>query len=596
MPGFHLIAPAQVTGSVTIENVVRVTGTVDVGGISLSASLASQVDQGNSGSVPWKITGSVSLTEGVPIAFPAGFNVNVTASVPLTASVTGTVKLAEAIQVSNFPSGFNVNLTASVPLTASVTGTVGLSGPITGNVGVTNFPAVQAITGSIVVANRVDVTGSVGLSGPITGNVGVTNFPAVQAVTGSVGLTGPVTGNVGVTNFPATQNVSGSAWTPTITGSVKITEIVLVTGSLGLSAPVTGAFRLTEAATVLQHAVTISGSVPLIVTGSVTGSVRLSEAATVLQHAVTISGSVPLIVTGSTTLQSGSVTGLLVGGQPVAMSNPVPVTGTIGVVGTVSISGSSAVSGSVTVTGPGLASSRAGFVFGKLDTSVAGVQVIEHTTFTELTGNFKLSLVSASGTDTVAAGGTGARTVQITWFDVTGSGPFTEIIQMSGTTTVPISASSTCYIEKLEVLTVGTYGTNKGTISLKLGATGAGATVWTVRGDHGRTYGAHHYIPSGTICFITGMYGSKFNNTSQGSGGTFYLTFKDLVKSGAAERQATDYLNAYGQSSAPVRTYGTPVRVTGLARLSMYVFPDSALTTTYIGSFDFYEQDSEDVA
>lgn len=492
-----------ITGAVKITEVVTVTGSViaQITGFTLSASLASQVDQGNSGSQAWKV------------------------------------------EVSNFP------------LSSSITGTVGLSGPITGNVGVTNFPAVQA------------VTGTVGLSGPITGNVGVTNFPAVQGVTGSVGITGPLTGNFGlsgpitgavkltepvvVSNFPTGFNVA-------ITASVALTASV--TGTVGLSGPITGTVGLSGP---------ITGTVAIA--GPVTGAFKITEAVKTA---------------------SGSLVGILIGGEAASAINPMPVTGTIGVVGTVTISGSSNVSGTVVVNGPGLASSRAGFCFGKVDTSVGGEQIIEHTVYTEMTGNFKLSLSSVSGTDTVAAGGTGARLVKVTWYDVTGSGPFTETVQLSGTTAVPLTASTTCYIEKMEVLTVGSYGTNKGTISLKIGATGAGATVGSILGNHGKTYWAHHYIPSGTTCFITGMYGAHFNNTSAGSGGTYFIRYKDFSRTDSANVQLTDYLNAYGQSSAPVRVYGTPIRVTGPARLSMYVFPDGALTETFVGSFDFYEQDN----
>lgn len=122
----------------------------------------------------------------------------------------------------------------------------------------------------------------------MSGPVAISNFPVIQTITGSVGLSGPITGTVGlsgpvaVSNFPATQSVtqgtspwviSGSNWIPTITGSVGLSgpvtisnfpSVQTVTGSVGIEAPISiGQWLGSSTPTVGQKAT--SASIPVVI-------------------------------------------------------------------------------------------------------------------------------------------------------------------------------------------------------------------------------------------------------------------------------------------------------------------------------------------
>lgn len=401
----------NVTGSVpltVLQHAVTISGSVP---LIVTASITFPAVQTITGSVNLTsgITGSVGLTG--PITGSVGLSGPVAVSnFPATQTVTGSVGLAGPVAVSNFPASQTV--TGSVGLTSGITGSVGLSGPITGTVGlsgpvaVSNFPGTQIIsgsawtptvTGSVVVANTVNtinqsgsvtgllvggvalsfanplpitgsiaitpvavqnvtgsawtptITGSIGLSGPVTGSVGITgpvaisNFPATQTVTGSVGLTGPITGSVTLAAAPQVNQgtspwiISGSNWTQTITGSVVVANQVNVTGSIGLTGPITGSVTLASAPTVNQ------GTSPWIISGS--------------GWTPTVTGSVIVANTVNVIHQSGSVTGLLVGGVALSNANPLPITGSIALtpVAVQNVTGSAwtpTVTGSVGLSGP----------------------------------------------------------------------------------------------------------------------------------------------------------------------------------------------------------------------------------------------------
>ncbi len=228
-----------------------------------------------------------------------------------------------------------------------------------------------------------------------------------------------------------------------------------------------------------------------------------------------------------------------------------------------------------------------GFANGEIILASTTPTAIRSTTYTEPSAGAQRSMASSSASDTSA--GTGARTVRITYYTLSAgtiAGPFTETVTLNGTSNVNTVATNICYIEKLEVLTVGSGGVNAGTISL-FGATGGGGgTVWTIAIGANKTFGCHHYVPSGKICSITTFTGGIKGADTSG----FTLRYKDPTNANSAEIQINDLLRAPSSGNTPVRPYTAPLKITGPSRITAFAIPDSSSSRTYYASFDFYEE------
>lgn len=239
--------------------------------------------------------------------------------------------------------------------------------------------------------------------------------------------------------------------------------------------------------------------------------------------------------------------------------------------------------GRVVVTQPSSTAPRAGFANGRVVLAATATAAVYATVYTEQTTNAQRSLVSASAND--AAAGTGARTVRITYYDQALAGPFTETVTLNGTSAVNTVATNICYIERMDVLTVGSTGSNAGIISLKAATAGGGATVWSIEATANITYAAHHYVATGYTCYITGlMIGIKGADAASG-----VLKSRSVLTANAANNDISDLVRAPtgGQS---LRTYGTAIRVPGPSKITGYVSPDSTSSRTYYLSFDYYDQ------
>ena len=243
--------------------------------------------------------------------------------------------------------------------------------------------------------------------------------------------------------------------------------------------------------------------------------------------------------------------------------------------------------GNLVSASPSEALGTPGFADGYVATSSNSTQVsVRATTYTEQTTNAQRSLVSAKAAD--AAAGTGARTVRIRYLTDTFTGPFTETVTMNGTTPVNTVATDICYIEELEVLTAGSGGVNAGIITLRAAVGGGGAVVGTIAAGGNKTFWAHHYTPTGSTSFITGI-SVGHSGTTTGSGGVALLRCKDFSVVNSAERQVSDFVRLFGQSSTFSRNYATPIRVVGPCRTTLYLTPESSSSLVFRASFDFYD-------
>jgi hypothetical protein len=224
--------------------------------------------------------------------------------------------------------------------------------------------------------------------------------------------------------------------------------------------------------------------------------------------------------------------------------------------------------------------------FGDIALAAITTAAIRRTTYTEQTINFTGSISSSSASD--AAAGTGARTVRIYYVDQTGATAGTEDVTLNGTSWVNLVTTTKCFIEKIEVLTVGSTGSNVGIITLKTGSAGAGTTVGTIAATDNRTFWAHHYVITGQTCNITGvLIGSNVTNTSGSCVG--FLRGQSLSVANAVEKQISDFVIVAGLDSAVYRSYGSQIKIAGPARVTMYVTTATGSAFTYRGSFDAYD-------
>lgn len=239
-----------------------------------------------------------------------------------------------------------------------------------------------------------------------------------------------------------------------------------------------------------------------------------------------------------------------------------------------------------TITISALPATGSKFSFGQVTTSASTQVSVASTAYTEQTTNAQRSIASASANDTAA--GTGARTVRITYLDQTGAGPSTEIVTLNGTSFVNTVSTTICFIEKIEVVTVGSTGSNVGILTLKAATAGGGATIGTIAATINQTLWAHHYVPTGKTSYISG-FNIGDNGSSAGQGGVFVLKIATPTTANTPEIQASDFINVPGAAPSFTRTYNSPIQVTGPARIRAYVTPSATSSYTSFASFDYID-------
>lgn len=241
--------------------------------------------------------------------------------------------------------------------------------------------------------------------------------------------------------------------------------------------------------------------------------------------------------------------------------------------------------GRLVVAAASASATTSGFSFGVITTSATTDVPVRKTTYTEPSSNAQRSVGSSSAND--ASAGTGARKVKITYFDSSGAGPYTETVTLNGTTPVNTTNTNICFIEHLEVTEVGSGGSNAGTISL-FGSTGGGSgTVGTIAIGDNQTLWGHHYVPTGQDCFLTSFTGNNDNGVATT---LFSIRAKNLAVATSPDILVSDMLVEGAALAQTQRTYGTPIKVVGPARVTLYAAPSAAAPVTSRASVDFYEQ------
>lgn len=376
-------------------------------------------------------------------------------------------------------------------------------------------------------------------------------------------------------------------------GGVALTAApTYTTGTMNpLSLTTGGLLRVDTSGTTVSStqgtAAALAGAWPTKITdGTTAAAVKAASTAAVATDTALVVAISPNNVLSMVTTSSGY--GGQVEGRAAAaatpVGNPVYIGGTDGTVTRAILTDTT---GRIIVAPAGASSSASGFSFGDITVSAVGAVAVRRTTLTEQVTNAQRSIVSASAND--ASAGTGARQVKITYLTATFTGPFTETVTLNGTTAVNTVSTTICYVEKLEVVSVGSTGSNVGAITLKAATAGGGATIMTMNATDNLTFLALHYVPTGKTCYITGVSASS-DATAIGQGGLYSLRAQDLSSATAPNRQVSDFVRLYGQSSGITRNYGTPIQVAGPARIQVWVNPASANTVVFAGAFDFYDQ------
>lgn len=155
---------------------------------------------------------------------------------------------------------------------------------------------------------------------------------------------------------------------------------------------------------------------------------------------------------------------------------------------------------------------KANVVLGYTTSSGSSLTAIRATAYTQQTTNAQRSLVSTSVSD--AAAGIGARTVNITYYDQTMLGPFIETVTLNGTTAVNTVGVNICFIERIEVITVGSQLSNVGTITLAISTGGTGGTIGTIPAGDGVTNWCHHYVGTNKLMQLVSVIGSIHGSAS----------------------------------------------------------------------------------
>lgn len=238
--------------------------------------------------------------------------------------------------------------------------------------------------------------------------------------------------------------------------------------------------------------------------------------------------------------------------------------------------------------------SNPGFTVGRRSDIGANTFVpVRQTTYNEQTTAAQRSIISTSAADSSA--GTGARTVDIIYYDSSVNGPFVETVTLNGTTAVNTVNTNICFIESIIVRTIGSNGSNVGNLNLYTGlnatgtifaAVGLGAVATGV-GDN-RTFYAHHYVAPGRS--FTG-YTVTAGYFIAGTGRTTVTVVRarNPTVPTSPFQVISEFIVTPGGAST-IRPYAVNIKLSGPAVVVAFVTPTQNASTA-ICSFDWSEAD-----
>lgn len=231
-----------------------------------------------------------------------------------------------------------------------------------------------------------------------------------------------------------------------------------------------------------------------------------------------------------------------------------------------------------------------GFGYGQADTTGSlAIFPLRKTAYTEQTTASRFSLSSSSSSD--SSTGTGARQVKVTYYTASGNdifGPYTETVSLNGTTNVQMVETSARFVDRMDVVSVGSGGVSAGTITLK---NGSGATIGTITAGQPSTQWAHHYVPTGRACYIDFLHARTANVDSM-----YFLRKRQPTVANSALQMVGPFACTYdppADEDGFSHTLLTPVKIVGpqYVELSCKALATTFFTALVDGSFSYVEVD-----
>lgn len=223
-------------------------------------------------------------------------------------------------------------------------------------------------------------------------------------------------------------------------------------------------------------------------------------------------------------------------------------------------------------------------VDGYTSTNSTNFVSIRGTIYNEQTVNGQRSIVSTSANDSSA--GTGARKVQLRYFDQAMVGPWFEIVTLNGLTPVNTQALDICFIERMDVVEVGSQLGNLGTITLKTGLAGAGTDIGVIAAGDNETNWCHHYIPLNDPIKLSEVVGTNKGTVL----GDLHARVAYPLTITRPEVTVLPTLRLVPGETL-IYQPNPPVQVVGPTRVTLYIKPVSATMSDWAASIGYYEED-----
>lgn len=222
-----------------------------------------------------------------------------------------------------------------------------------------------------------------------------------------------------------------------------------------------------------------------------------------------------------------------------------------------------------------------------ISTSSTSRAPIRSTSYIEQTTNAQRSISSTSVNDTSA--GTGAIKVKICYLTANFEGPYEEVVTLNGLTAVNTVATNICFIEKMEVLDVGSLGGNDGTIRIHTALAGGGSVFASIAAGDNRTFYSHHYIPNGKTMHLMSLNASAITTGYRIDGTKTPYSIPTGTPKYAAY-SITSQLNVPGDASPLVLTFPKPFIISGPAKFEVFCRPQSISLGNLYVDFTYYDK------
>lgn len=196
-------------------------------------------------------------------------------------------------------------------------------------------------------------------------------------------------------------------------------------------------------------------------------------------------------------------------------------------------------------------------------------------------------VVSSNSND--SSGGTGARTVRITYYPGDGTGPLTEDVTMNGTTAVSTTATDIRFVESVEVLTVGSNGAPVGDIDVTQNTNGTGTVLSRMNTGENRTYYAQHWIPSGTTMNLTAIYLGSLAASQSGTPGRVLGRRQASLTANSAVVDVIFTPRTAPDLPTVTVPYDPPLQLAGPQMFNLWIRADSNTNTEWFVGFSFYD-------